>query len=87
MCLDIFTFDQCRALYDWLPMIEYYGDDLSILERQMISRICIDAIGKHSLHILERQYYGSAIVGINEHCWSKNHDIKDRMNLDKIPFP
>lgn len=87
MCLDIFTFDQCRALYDWLPMIEYYGDDLSILERQMISRICIDAIGKHSIHILERQYYGSAIVGINEHSWSQNHDIKDRIDLDdKKPF-
>jgi hypothetical protein len=87
MCLDIFTFDQCRALYDWLPMIEYYGDDLSISERQMISRICIDAIGKHSLHILERQYYGSAIVGINEHNWAKNHYIKDRIDLnDKLSF-
>jgi len=81
MCLDIFTLDQCRALYDWLPMIEYYGDDLSILERQMISRICMDAIGKHSIHILERQYYGSAIVGVNEFSWSKNHYIKDRIGI------
>ncbi|OCW92677.1 hypothetical protein A9168_14975 [Macellibacteroides sp. HH-ZS] len=81
MCLDIFSFDQCRALYDWLPMIEYYGDDLSILERQMISRICVDAIGKHTIHFLERQFYGAAIVGINEFPWSANHCIPERQIL------
>ena len=81
MCLDIFTFDQCRSLYDWLPMIEYYGDDLKNLERQMMTRICIDAIGKHSLHILDRQYFGAALVCINDEDWSENHHFEDRKEI------
>lgn len=81
MCLDIFTFDQCRSLYDWLPMIEYYGDDLKNIERQMMTRICMDAIGKHSLHILDRQYFGSAMVCINDKDWSKNHYFEKRKEI------
>lgn len=83
MCLDIFTLDQCRSFYDWLPMIEYYGDDLAKIERQMISRICVDAINKHTIYYLERQYFGAAIVGINEFLWSRNYIIPERINLKK----
>ena len=82
MCLDIFTFDQCRALYDWLPMIEYYGEDLSIIERQIISRMCMDAIDKQTLHILDTQYYGAALIGINERSWSENYHFEDRIHIE-----
>ncbi len=82
MCLDIFTFDQCRSLYDWLPMIEYYGEDLKIIERQMLTRICIDAISKHNINILDKQYYGSALIGTNEKDWATNHFFEDRTELD-----
>ena len=78
MCTDIFTFDKCRAFYDWLPMIEFYGEDLKQIDRQMLARICVDAISKHSLHILEQQYYGSALIGANEQDWSKNFELPDR---------
>ena len=81
MCLDIYTFDRCRSLYDWLPMIEYYGNDLSIVERQMITRMCIDAIGKHVIWILPELYFGSALVGVNERDWSDNHDIPNRKKI------
>lgn len=73
MCLDILTFDRCRSLYDWLPMIEYYGAGLSVLERQMITRMCIDAINKHTIWVLHRQYYGSAMVGVYEKPWGKHY--------------
>lgn len=82
MCIDIFTFDRCRALYDWLPMIEYYEQDLSNIERQMLSRICIDAIGKQSFQIIDKLYYGSAIVGVNEKKWSENHSFRERLNVE-----
>lgn len=85
MCLDIFTFDQCRAFYDWLPMVDYYGNDLSITERQIIARMCMDAIGKHVIHILEKQYFGSALVGINEFSWSYNHYFSDRVKISRTP--
>lgn len=29
MFVDVFVFDRCRAFYDWLPMIEFYSQDLS----------------------------------------------------------
>ncbi|MGV0751427.1 hypothetical protein [Empedobacter brevis] len=81
MCLDIFTFDQCRSFYDWLPMIEYYGEDLKKVERQMLTRMFMDAIGKHSLNILDRQFFGSALVCINDKTWSENHHFEDRKEI------
>jgi len=48
MCLDIFVFDRCRPFYNWLPLPELYGDDLQRIERQMVARLCLDAIAKQS---------------------------------------
>ena len=62
-------------------IIEYYGDDLSIIERQMISRMGMDAINKHTIYILEGQYFGSALIGVNERPWSGNHCFEDRINI------
>lgn len=81
MYLDLFTFDKCGALYDWLPMIEYYGEDLSVLERQIVSRMCVDAIGKHAIFNLPRQYFGAALIGRNERDWSKNFHVPNRVSL------
>lgn len=67
MNFDVFTFDKCRALYDWLPTIEYYGDDLKVIERQMLTRVCIDAIGKARGEMyLNNSYYGGTIVGSSQ---------------------
>lgn len=82
MCIDIFTFDRCRALYDWLPMIEYYGQDLSNIERQMLTRICVDAIGKHAIYIIEKLFFGSALIGIYDKRWCGNHSFKERINVE-----
>lgn len=83
MCLDIFTLDSCRALYDWLPMIEYYAEDLSTFERQLISRMCMDAIGKHTIYILDKLYFGSVMVGIdiNGRGWNANYCRPDRIEI------
>ena len=69
MCLDIFTLDKCRTLYDWIPMLEYFIYDMQDNNRQMITRMCIDAIGKQLLHIVDEIFEGSALVGINEFEW------------------
>jgi hypothetical protein len=72
MFVDSFTFDKCRSLYDWLPMIELFGTDLSNLERQILARICIDAIGgKQSGTILPNLYFGSNLIGRGEHNWAE----------------
>ena len=66
MCLDIVTLDKCRALYDWMPMLEYFIHDMKNHNRQMITRMCVDAIDKQLLHIVDEVYFGAALAGINE---------------------
>lgn len=83
MCIDIITLDKCRALYDWMPMLEYFIYDMKDNNRQMITRMCIDAIEKQLLHIVEESYFGSALVGINEYDWSKNKVLPQRIELGR----
>lgn len=85
MCIDIFTLDKCRALYDWMPMLEYFIHDMQDNNRQMITRMCIDAIDKQLLHIVDEIYYGAALVGINEFDWSKNFVLPKRVELTNAP--
>lgn len=81
MCLDIMTLDKCRALYDWMPMLEYFIHDMMNHDRQMITRMCMDAIEKQLLHIVDEVYFGAALVGINEHEWSKNKVLPNRNEI------
>ena len=81
MCVDIFTLDKCRSLYDWLPMLEYFIHDMQDVNRQMITRMCIDAIDKQLLHIVDESYLGAALVGMNEFDWSKNKALPKRLEL------
>ena len=81
MCLDIFTLDKCRTLYDWIPMLEYFIYDMQDNNRQMITRMCIDAIGKQLLHIVDEIFEGSALVGINEFEWSINKELPNREEI------
>lgn len=81
MCLDIFTLDKCRALYDWIPMLEYFIYDMQDNNRQMITRMCMDAIGKQLLHIVDEILEGSALVGINEFEWSINKELPNREEI------
>ena len=82
MCIDAFTFDKCRMFYDTLPLVEYLGSDTADATRQMITRMAVDAIDKHSLWILEELYYGSALIGVNEEKWAKNHDLPNRIEIE-----
>ena len=78
MCIDIFTLDKCRALYDWMPMLEYFIHDMQNHNRQMITRMCVDAIDKQLLHNVEEVYYGAALVCMNAYPWSSNKVLPNR---------
>lgn len=82
MCLDVFTFDKCRALYDWLPMLEYYADFIDNDNRQTIIRMCIDAIKKHTLHKPIDIYDYAVLVGEPGPDWAQVHYINYRKNLN-----
>lgn len=83
MCIDILTLDKCRALYDWLLMLEYFIHDMKDHNRQMVTKMCIDAIDKQLLHIVEEAYFGAALVGIDSYEWSKYKFLPTRINLNE----
>ena len=83
MCVDVFTFDQCRGFYDWLPMIEYQSDYVKDFDKQMIIRMSIDAIAKHSLGIIQQQYSGSAIIGMGEEKWATFFEFPYREEIQQ----
>jgi hypothetical protein len=78
ICVDVFTLDQCRGFYDWLPMIEYKADFVKDFNKQIIIRMSIDAIAKHSLGIIDQQYFGSALIGMGETNWAKFYEFPFR---------
>lgn len=73
MFLDVFTFDRCRAFYDWIPLIEFYDVNLALAERQMILRSCIDVIGGKQLGFTPVPLYdsGVSVIGMYEEKWAK----------------
>lgn len=81
MVLDLFVFDKCRALYDWLPTIELYGRDLATIERQILARICLNAIGRQRRWIVPQLYFATALIGYNERDWAREPDLIPRVDL------
>ena len=81
MHIDSFVLDQCRAFYDWMPMIELYGKDLSSIERQMISRICMDAICKSRGDMIPQLYAGANVICLYTEDWAKKAELRPRTDL------
>ncbi len=83
MYLDLFVFDNCRALYDWLPMLNLYGKDISKIERQIIVRACMDAITKQNHYSSFFSYFGANLIGATTKSWSHFGELKERHDLNK----
>lgn len=82
MFLDMFVFDNCRSLYNWLPMINLYGQDMTSPERQVIVRSCMDAITKQNHYSSFFSYYGANLIGVGNRRWSNFGELKNRMDLN-----
>jgi len=83
MYLDMFTFDNCRPLYDWLPMLQMYGNDLKFIERQIIIRSCMDLITKQSHYLSTGSYYGANLIdGYTDELFTFGN-FSPRINLNK----
>lgn len=79
MCLDVFTLDTCRELYDSLPMMEYYSYDMQDESRQIVIRMCMDAISLQNHWQLEQLYYGAHLVGIDDFPWCRFRGLPKRI--------
>lgn len=84
MYLDMFSFDNCRPLYDWLPMLELYGNDLKAMERQVIIRACMDLITKQSHYLSTVSYYGANLVDAHTKEWPNFSEFESRINLNDL---
>ncbi len=82
MFLDLFVFDNCRALYDWLPMLNLYGKDMATIERQIIVRACMDAITKQNHYSSFFSYYGANLIGVGTKRWSDLGELEKRHDLN-----
>jgi hypothetical protein len=81
MYLDSFVLDQCRAFYDWMPMIELYGQDLKSPERQLIARICMDAISKARGEVVPNLYWAANVICFGTRDWATRAEIPRRSEL------
>ncbi len=81
MFLDLFVFDSCRSLYDWLPMINLYGEHMSTIERQIIVRACMDAITKQNHFSSFFSYYGANLIGDGSEEWSSFAELSTRQTI------
>jgi hypothetical protein len=83
MMIDVFVLDRCRAFYDWLPTIEYYGKDLTVPERQIITRACLDAIERQTRWPLSGLYSYSSLIGKYEVEWARFAEFDVRKDLNQ----
>jgi hypothetical protein len=82
MYLDMFVLDNCRALYDWLPMVDLYGEYMTSIERQIIVRGCMDAITKQNHYSSFFSYFGANLIGIHTKRWSIFGELDERQDLN-----
>ncbi len=65
MFTDLFVFDQARYLYDLLPTLPFFQDAFSVPE-QLILRVCMDAIRRHSHFGCTDLFQGSDLAARGE---------------------
>jgi hypothetical protein len=76
MYTDVFIFDQSRYLYDFVPSIPLFVSNMN-RPRQIISRVCMDAIARHSFYDYSDLFKGSFLACLGEGGFS-TYPWKDR---------
>lgn len=65
MFTDAFVLDQARYLYDLLPTLPFFSETFSI-PQQLVLRVCMDAISRHSHYGCDDLFYGCALAASGE---------------------
>lgn len=66
MFQDLFVFDECRYLYDWMPTIDMFENSVTVTERQLILRFVLDGLSKHRFYYNQEFLSGTAVVSNSE---------------------
>ena len=66
MYSNVFIFDQCRSLYDFIPSIEIFTEFFKSIPNQMIIRSGIDCIRRNHLYLNSNIFKWGLIEGVDE---------------------
>ncbi len=81
MCLDIFTFDRCRSLYDYIPSFEFIPDFFKDPHRQLVIRCYMDKIFKTQFNYNDSFYSWGHVLFAGETPHSYITNIEDRVTI------
>jgi len=81
MCLDIFSFDRCRSLYDYIPSFEFISDFFNDTHRQLIIRCYMDKIYKTQFFYNDSFYSWGHLLFANETKHSFITEIDSRITI------
>lgn len=77
MYSNVFIFDQCRSLYDFIPSIEVFSIFFKSIPNQMLIRSGIDCIRRNHLHLNSNIFKWGFIEGIDKKFgWFKLNERK-----------
>ncbi len=80
MFLDMFVFDECRYLYDWMPTSDMFLFGISDIERQLVYRFALDGVSKHRRWYNPEFFSGTAVVD----QYTDNFEAKTLMPRERI---
>lgn len=79
MYSNVFVFDQCRSLFDYIPSIEFFSDFFKILPNQMIIRSGIDCIRRSHMDLNNNIFKWGLIEQIDKKFgW---FELKERIEI------
>jgi hypothetical protein len=81
MFMDLFVFDECRYLYDWMPTIDMIGENLENMEQKLSFRYILDALGKQNRWYQEEVFNGTAVIDMYTEGFSVK-TFKERIRID-----
>lgn len=81
MYSDVFVFDQCRYLYDFLPSVDLWASFFENKANQTIMRGCIDEIRRNHLDLNSSLFKWGFIECMNDEFSSA--DLAERINLNE----
>jgi hypothetical protein len=67
MFMDLLVLDECRYLYDWMPTADMFSKGIFDIERQLIFRFVLDAVGKHRRWYNPEYFSGTAVIDQHMH--------------------
>lgn len=82
MYSDVFIFDQCRYLYDFLPTLDLWQSFFQNWAKQVIVRGCIDGIRRNHLHLNTELFKWGFIEGVYGNEFGQAN-LADRINLNE----